>query len=343
MSQSVSMNKISIALATYNGASYLREQLDSFLAQTRLPDELVVSDDGSHDNTLTIVKAFQKNAPFEVVLLQNEVNVGYSGNFNRALMRTTGDLVFLSDQDDVWFPDKIERMVSEAGQHTDSLVIMNDAALTDAYLNDSGLTKLGQIRSAGLSDSTFVMGCCAVVKRDLLDICLPIDARYKSHDKWIVLFADGMGRKRIISEVLQSYRRHGSNESNLAVNRTVKFTRHSRRMMRLSWYRRHLLSLLKAECSNDQHQQSTDMEEILLEGLRDAARKAPEPYRSELLGYVETYGRSISTKKANMAERFLIRQKPRFRRIGRVIGLWRRGVYRDYSGVNSAVRDIFFD
>ena len=106
MNSSAQTLRISIAMSTYNGGKYLQEQLDSFLAQTSLPDELVITDDCSTDNTLEIIQAFAAMAPFEVRWEQNEKNLGYTGNFNQALMKTTGDLVFLSDQDDVWFPEK---------------------------------------------------------------------------------------------------------------------------------------------------------------------------------------------------------------------------------------------
>ena len=85
--------KISIAMATYNGGKYLREQLDSFLAQTRLPDELVITDDCSTDDTLAIIETFAATAPFEVRWERNEQNLGYTGNFNKALMKAAGDLV----------------------------------------------------------------------------------------------------------------------------------------------------------------------------------------------------------------------------------------------------------
>lgn len=141
--------KISIAMASYNGEKYIKGQLDSFLAQTRLPDELIITDDCSTDRTEVIVREFEEVAPFKVIFHRNEKNLGYCGNFNAALMKTTGDIVFLSDQDDVWFPEKIETMVGLAEKNPDMLVLMNDTELTDGDLNSVGLTKLGQIKSAG--------------------------------------------------------------------------------------------------------------------------------------------------------------------------------------------------
>jgi glycosyltransferase involved in cell wall biosynthesis len=180
--------KVSIAMATYNGAAFIEEQLQSFLYQTRQPDELIITDDGSTDKTLDIIRTFAERAPFKVWWDQNEQNLGYAGNFNKALRHTTGDLVFLSDQDDVWFPEKIDTLAQRASESS-ALVLMNNAVLTDANLNELGLTKLGQIRAAGLPNSYFVMGCCAAIKRDLLDLCLPVPKDYPAHDYWIVKFA----------------------------------------------------------------------------------------------------------------------------------------------------------
>ena len=100
--------KVSIALATYNGAKYLKQQLDSFQAQTCLPDELVVCDDCSKDNTVEILEEFKETASFIVIIIQNESNLGYTGNFEKAISLCSGNLIFISDQDDVWFNNKIE-------------------------------------------------------------------------------------------------------------------------------------------------------------------------------------------------------------------------------------------
>jgi len=116
--------RISIALATYNGEIYLSQQLDSFVVQTRMPDELVITDDCSTDNSLKICKKFAETAPFDVFIYENESNLGYCGNFNRALSKTTGSLVFLSDQDDVWFPEKIKTITKLALDNPKYLLIM---------------------------------------------------------------------------------------------------------------------------------------------------------------------------------------------------------------------------
>ena len=142
-------------MATYNGADFIEAQLQSFVDQTCQPDEVVITDDRSSDNTVALIEQFAKTAPFKIVVTVNEQNLGYAGNFNAALIHTTGDLVFLSDQDDVWFDDKIEKIYQLAISE-ESLLIMNNAEITDSFLNKTGINKLEQIRSLGKGQNKFV-------------------------------------------------------------------------------------------------------------------------------------------------------------------------------------------
>ena len=102
--------RISIAMAAFNGEKYIREQLESFGTQTVPPNEVVISDDDSSDKTVEIIEAFKARAKFEVNLLQNEDRIGYIANFANAISQCTGDIIFISDQDDVWFPEKIQKV-----------------------------------------------------------------------------------------------------------------------------------------------------------------------------------------------------------------------------------------
>src|SRR5260221_14241396 len=102
------MTTVSIAMATYNGQKYIQRQLDSLAAQTRIPDELVICDDGSEDDTIAIVESFARSAPFPVKIHRNDVRLGYRANFMRAAGLCRSDLIAFSDQDDYWRPNKIE-------------------------------------------------------------------------------------------------------------------------------------------------------------------------------------------------------------------------------------------
>lgn len=323
--------KISIAMATYNGGKYLREQLDSFLVQTRLPDELVITDDCSTDDTLTIIQAFASKAPFEVRCTKNEKNLGYTGNFNEALIKTNGDLVFLSDQDDVWFPEKLERMERYALDEPTALVLINDAALTDADLNDTGLTKQGQISSAGMTNSSFVMGCCLVVRRELLNLCLPIPRDYKGHDGWIVKMAEGVDRKRVVLDVLQFYRRHDENKSQFIANRTTKVTREI-----VFWH-----DLMRFIVDSERHEQlslASDQARHFLEGVKKAYTRASPPLAVALADYAVRLNEHLIAVERRRA----IREKHQIIRLPAIIDFWSVGGYVKFSGLKSAIRDLMF-
>lgn len=320
--------KISIAMATYNGGQYLKAQLQSFVEQTRQPDELVVTDDCSADQTEAIVRKFAATAPFKVEFHRNEKNLGYCGNFNAALMKTTGDLVFLSDQDDVWFPEKIEHMMGVAKSHPEALVVMNDAALTDGDLNEVGLTKVGQIRSAGYTLEHFMMGCCCGIRRELLDLCMPIPSGFNSHDGWLVWFADGLDAKVIESRVLQYYRRHESNESQFIVNRTVRVSRAEA----------FLHSVKKLFEKDGQQRAQIQVEQITLFalGIRDAIKVAPEQYQEKLDKLLSKTESRISTLK----QRIEIREKWFIPRFFAAMRLFSKGGYRNTNGFKAVIRDL---
>lgn len=223
--------KISIAMATYNGAKYLQAQLDSFVAQTRQPDELVVCDDGSTDNTMIILETFSRVAPFSVRIFQNENRLGFAGNFGCAVSRCNGDLIFLSDQDDFWFSKKIESIYSTFDKDPKIWVVVNDAEITDDCLNPTGLTIAGQTESSGLLQSDFITGCCSAFRKSILPVLLPIPSKTHTHDGWLHLLALSMGCRAIVSESLQYYRRHGNNASKWVTSSTSRVSRwtHMRR------------------------------------------------------------------------------------------------------------------
>lgn len=318
--------KISIAMATYNGSSYIKEQLNSFLNQTRLPDELVITDDCSSDDTVEIIKEFAKKASFPVVLSINKKNLGYAGNFNAALERATGDLVFLSDQDDFWFPEKLETITRLAAENPDALIIMNNAALTDGLLNEVGLTALGQLNSVGLTTRSFVLGCCCAIRRELLSICMPIPENFTAHDTWFVVFADALEAKKIHSQVLQYYRRHESNTSHFIANRTTKLSKFQM-----------LLSQIKSIFGQDALQRglcSIEQLRILSLGIDKAA--SSEHYRDALKIFLSKTEKEIK----NRSERIYLRRKIFFIRIPMVLIYFAKGGYADKFNINFLVRDL---
>lgn len=109
--------RVSVVMATYNGAKYIREQLDSIIAQTYPVYEIIIQDDGSTDGTKEICREYEAKYPYIHVYF-NDRNMGLNENFKTAVMRTKGEFVAISDQDDIWFPEKIERQVAAIGSHT---------------------------------------------------------------------------------------------------------------------------------------------------------------------------------------------------------------------------------
>lgn len=207
------MSSISIALTTFNGAPYLAAQLSSFTRQTLLPDELVVCDDGSVDGTLDVLDGFRMNSPFPMRIYQNSINLGYAQNFAKALSLCTGDLIFLSDQDDVWFDNKIETIYEMSKSYPSADLFMCNAELTDENLIPSGLTKLDQIIGAGEKEESFVMGCCMALRSSFKSWVLPIPSDISSYDGWIVELALCANRRELFRKPLQYYRRHRQNSS----------------------------------------------------------------------------------------------------------------------------------
>lgn len=203
----------SIAMATYNGARFLTEQLESFLRQTRLPDELVACDDGSTDATLDILEAFSMRAPFTVRIVRNPRNLGFTANFSQAIALCHCDLVFLADQDDVWFPDKVETLVQKFVDLPRSLILVHDGRLVDEAREWSGATKLGQIRAGWRSEAPLVAGALSAMRRELGPLVLPVPHGVIGHDVWIHLLARHLGLRSVVDIPLQDIRRHGDNTS----------------------------------------------------------------------------------------------------------------------------------
>lgn len=320
--------KISIAMATCNGAQHLQAQLDSFTAQTRLPDELVITDDCSSDGTVDIVKAYASRAPFEVRWAVNEKNLGYAANFNAAMSLATGDLVFLSDQDDVWFLEKLEVMEASAEESKEALVLMNDAVLTDADLNSTGRTKLGQTRAGGYGDRAFVMGCCMVIRRALLDLCLPVPVESEAHDRWVAKIAEGLGKRLIIDKPLQYYRRHGSNESDFIVNRIRGISMPAA-----------FLDRATAALSGKQGRQlrsAMKETEVLVERVAQMRQSQPDWLPQPMATLQRCLEKELSIRRARLD----LRAQPRHTRIKPALNMLRRGDYAEFQGVMGALSDM---
>jgi glycosyltransferase involved in cell wall biosynthesis len=215
--------KISVAMCTYNGAPYLREQLNSIAAQTRPPDELVVCDDVSADLTCEIVTSFAASVHFPVRLYVNEQNLGSTKNFERAIGLCEGDIIALSDQDDVWLPEKLRRIEDCLQRNPDVGLVFTDAEVVDENLQPLGyqlwesigfdskhrqLVRNGRVLDVLLPGWTVTgatMAFLAKFKNLVFDI--PTDLPL-IHDGWIALLIASVAKVSFIAEPLIKYRQH---------------------------------------------------------------------------------------------------------------------------------------
>lgn len=218
------MIRTSIALCTYNGAAFLEEQLHSILSQTHIPDELILQDDGSQDNTLEIAHQLLANAPFSVRIICNQKRLGTADNFQHALGACTGDVIFPCDQDDIWFPTKIATCL-EVFSHQACGFIFHDAELVGSQgqslharlwqiigLNAMRLQEIECSPFAAILKHPFATGCCMAIRKASLDKALPIGKGW-IHDEWISAILSGLGEKCIaINTPLIGYRQHNAQE-----------------------------------------------------------------------------------------------------------------------------------
>ncbi len=219
---------ISVAMAAYNGERFIAEQLASILAQLRAGDEVIVVDDASTDRTLDVVASFQDS---RVRVLRNQRNAGVFSTFERALLATRGEFVFLSDQDDVWLPGKVVEFMARFERDPEVMLVLSDAQVIDVagrVVAPSFMALRGGFRGSFVS--TLVrnryLGCTMALRRALLSTVLPIPRDVPMHDMWFGSLAALEARVDFIDRPLMQYRRHGTN---------VSPSRHQRADQMLRW------------------------------------------------------------------------------------------------------------
>lgn len=223
---------ISVAMATYNGETFIREQLASIANQTIPPFELVVCDDGSTDSTIRILHEFAATSHFPVRIVRNDENLGFSNNFLKCASLCRGDWIAFSDQDDVWLPNKLFSIQNTiASSSHELLLVYHMAEVVDATLQPLGyrLPAIEEAKTTGVGASSalwFVGGCVMCFKAMLVnDIDPSLRPRdnfefnpgwtndshpWMPHDKWICMLANILGETSAMPDVLGLYRRHGS-------------------------------------------------------------------------------------------------------------------------------------
>lgn len=215
------MKRVSVAMAVYNGETYLREQMDSILQQLGEKDEIVVSDDGSLDETTAIIRAYAAADP-RIHLIFGP-GQGTKQNIANAIAHTQGAYIFLADQDDVWKPEKVERVLA-VFREKKCHVVVHDCVVTKEDLEQVLYPSFFAYRGAGAGVWSNIwknkyIGCCMALRRELVPYILPIPDDIQMHDQWIGVINDRhRGGCVFLKEPLLYYRRHAGTVSDFGRN-----------------------------------------------------------------------------------------------------------------------------
>ncbi|MDE1178832.1 MAG: glycosyltransferase family 2 protein [Edaphobacter sp.] len=221
-SKAVAERSISICMATYNGARFLRDQLDSLARQTRLPMEIVITDDQSSDETAEVVAAFARTAPFAVRFHRNETRLGYGDNFIKAVELCRGDLISFCDQDDVWMENKLE-ICAETFRDPGVKLCVHSGELWEGGEERSGrripdYPRREAFEPCALHPLQGSYGYAMVFRRELLQVannhdrfCSLPGEEPMSHDRWIWFLGTIFGGVVLLPDALALYRQHGNN------------------------------------------------------------------------------------------------------------------------------------
>lgn len=207
--------KVSVAMAVYNGEKFLKQQLDSVLTQLSDTDEIIISIDPSTDNTKNIIDSY-KDRRIKVVKGPGK---GLIANFENAIKHTKNDIIFLCDQDDIWLPDKVDKVLLAFNKNQDVQVVLHDAIIVDERLNIVNYSYFSFRKSklgifSNIIKNSYI-GCCMAFSRELKSYILPFPKDLPMHDQWIGLVGEEIGINVLIDEKLILYRRHERNASNI--------------------------------------------------------------------------------------------------------------------------------
>jgi len=324
---STGMN-ISVALCTHNGERYIGEQLRSILAQSVAPSEVIVSDDASSDRTIELVRAAMADHPsVSLTVLANATPLGVRRNFQQATLACSGDVIALSDQDDSWHPEKLERVLEVFALRPDVALVHTDARLVAGDGKPVGLTLLkslevrpSEIREihegqafAALLRRNLVTGATVVFRSSLMMSAAPFPESWV-HDEWIGIIAAATAPTELIERELVDYRQHGANQIG------------ARKLTMLDKIRK----LREPRQERNEHlvERAIDLTERL-EELEQRGVQV-DPVRMELAR------RKLAHERARLALPIA-----RIRRVLPVLSATARGNYRSFGrGIQDVVRDI---
>lgn len=308
---------VSVAMTTYKSKKYVEEQLVSIFSQSRLPDEIIIMDDASPDDTFDYVKEIIKKAPskIKISVYKNEVNLGFQQNFEQCFQRCSGDVIFSCDADDIWEVNKIEKVLSVFEQDKKVSMVFHDAVIIDGEgtcinesLNQGWDTRKNKIDSEQLvafeiKRQGCPYGMTMAFTRKLLLYALPFMTEV-SHDEWLILCAPLVGKVICLEDKLTRYRRHGANTSG---NKLTMMER-VKQLNRADWFLN------------------------------------PERINNVFISYDRRYGHMLSaTNKKLLDERFAFQNImidiASFRIDGRymLLKLWQNGLYQKFRGTRNTL------
>lgn len=217
---------LSVALGTHNGSRFIREQVESILAQTLSPTEIVLSDDASSDDTVSVVREMLRAHPqVTLTVFENRPALGVVKNFEQAALAASGDLVALCDQDDSWHPTKLESIVRVFEERPEVGLVHTDARLVDGDGVPLGTSLLQSLEARGselreihegrgfdtLLRRNLVTGATTVVRASLVRAAAPFPSEWV-HDEWLAVIAGALGATEVLENELIDYRQHGGNQ-----------------------------------------------------------------------------------------------------------------------------------
>ncbi len=322
---------ISVALCTYNGEQFLWEQLESLARQTQLPDEVVVCDDCSLDQTVELVKRFARIAPFKVRVFVNEQQLGVTKNFEKALTKCEGDLLFLADQDDIWEAEKIAKMARFLEKNPTVNVVFSDAVLVNEQAKPLHKTfwevvrlHAAQLEQWRMGESLKIMlvgnrvaGCTMALRKSFLQTLLPFPSDIPEflHDTWIAFAASVLDQIQFIAEPLVQYRQHSAQQVGTQPKNLVPLN------LKQRLARPHRQKLLPFK----QRQQE------LLRLYRHLQRVVPKDHKN--LKIVEEKLHFL-TVRANLSSNRVLRLVPVFKQ-------WIKGNYHYFADQDTSAKGIF--
>ncbi|UKT63247.1 glycosyltransferase family 2 protein [Pedobacter mucosus] len=206
---------VSVCLATYNGSKGIARQLATILTQIGDSDEIIVSDDCSTDDTLEIIRAFNDK---RIKIFSNTLKNGPVGNFENSLKMAAGDIIFLCDQDDIWFEEKVEEHLKAHLKYdlivSDAIVIDSNQKILFNSFFKARKSKTGLL--VNLKKNSYI-GCCMSFNRKILSVALPFPKTIHMHDWWIGLVAEIKGKILFLDKPLMYYIRHDDNASDTLI------------------------------------------------------------------------------------------------------------------------------